>query len=315
MTSNNSKLSVRVQEDIRERLITFQAEHQIKSLSGAIGVILSKYFETSSSVPSEVETAEDRPPVEQASDALMSRGIALSTTQETLVTNIILKRIENLETRLFAEEQQRKELEIKLAVMEAELGKYRQTAQTARSQSEQRTEASTKGNKALYEEAENESNNGVSPSKTKPKTQSKGSKKLPQPKAQPKAPPEAKSEAPPEAKSEAPPEAAPPEAPPEQPLDSVETAPTPETANQVEKDSDVPVTPEAQKLETEESSSSDPLPEIMGTREISELLNWHRDKLEARKKRGNLPIEEGGYVIDCIGKEGRKLIWTVKRLK
>ncbi|MBC6479194.1 MAG: hypothetical protein GDA56_16955 [Hormoscilla sp. GM7CHS1pb] len=159
-------------------------------------------------------------------------------------------------------------------------------------------------------QVENDSGHGVIPSKTKRKTRSPRSKKLPQPEAQP-------------------------EAQPEQPLDSVETAsmspgsakstkeetlPTPEAANQVEKDSDVPVTPDfsgtvAQKLETQESSTSDPLSERMTTTEISELLNWHRDKLEARKKRGNLPIEEGGYVIDCIGKEGGKLIWTVKRLK
>ena len=159
-------------------------------------------------------------------------------------------------------------------------------------------------------EAQNDSGHGVIPSKTKRKTRSPRSKKLPQPEAQP-------------------------EAQSEQPLDSVETAsmspgsakstkeetlPTPEAANQVEKDSDVPVTPDfsgtvAQKLETQESSTSDPLSERMTTTEISELLNWHRDKLEARKKRGNLPIEEGGYVIDCIGKEGGKLIWTVKRLK
>ena len=41
----------------------------------------------------------------------------------------------------------------------------------------------------------------------------------------------------------------------------------------------------------------------MTTREIAQLLNWHRDKLEARKKRGNLPIQESGYLIDCIGEK------------
>jgi len=413
MISNNSQLSVRVQGDIRERLRTFQAEHQLKSLSGAIGVILENYFETISSVPSEVEQADVLP----ASDSM---------------TNILLKRIEKLETRLVETEKRSNELEVRLAVAEAELGNYRRTASTQGLKSLKPIQESTKPHNPIYgrgeaasiypgwelsanvsyvfsrfqtlntdearaafadkwiglcaqsidtawvvcyqllsiikekqmykipqwmegnktydsfsdyfeqrfkqpfekwlqlertykfvvetcpellegllhlesspEEAQNDSGNGVIPSKTKRKTRSPRSKKLPQPEAQP-------------------------EAQPEQPLDSVETAsmspgsaksttqetlPTPEAANQVEKDSDVPVTPEAQKLETQESSTSDPLSEIMTTREISELLNWHRDKLEARKKRGNLPIEEGGYVIDCIGKEGRKLIWTVKRLK
>lgn len=265
MTSKNSQLSFGVQEDIRERLRAFQAEHEIESLSGAIGVILENYFEKIESVPSEGERAADRPPVEPYDLPFPSA-----------MTEIILKRIEKLETRLFAEEQERKELEIRLAVMEATLLKYRQTAKIARSQSGQPTAASTKANKAVYGQLENESNNGVSSSKTKGQTASNRSQK---------------------------------------PLEIAQTAPTPETASPVEKDSDVPVTPEAQKLETQESTSSGPLPEKMTTREIAELLNWHRDKLEARKKRGNLPIEESGYVIDCIGKQGGKLIWTVKRLE
>ena len=53
------------------------------------------------------------------------------------MTDILLKRIEKLETRLFAEEQERNSLEIRLVVMEAELVKYRQIAKTARSQSGQ----------------------------------------------------------------------------------------------------------------------------------------------------------------------------------
>ncbi len=507
MTSNKSKLSVRVQGDIRERLRTFQAEHQLKSLSGAIGVILENYFETISSVPSEVEQADVLP----ASDSM---------------TNILLKRIEKLETRLVETEKHSNELEVRLvetekhsnelevrlAVAEAELGNYRRTASTQGLKSLKPIQASTKPHNSIYGrgeaasiypgwelsanvsyvfsriqtlntdearaafadkwiglcaqsidtawvvcyqllsiikekqmykipqwmegnktydsfsdyfeqrfkqpfekwlqlertykfvvetcpellegllhlesspdfsrtvEAQNDSGNGVIPSKTKRKTRSPRSQKLPQPEAQPEAQPEqpldsveTASMSPGSAKSttqetlptpeaanqvendsghgvipsktkrktrsrpsqKLPQPEAQPEAQPEQPLDSVETAsmspgsaksttqetlPTPEAANQVEKDSDVQVTPDfsgtvAQKLETQESSTSDPLSEIMTTREISELLNWHRDKLEGRKKRGNLPIQEGGYVIDCIGKEGRKLIWTVKRLK
>ncbi|MGK7905106.1 MAG: hypothetical protein AB4352_27605 [Hormoscilla sp.] len=260
MTSNNSKLSIRVQGDIRERLSAFQAEHQLKSLSGAIGVILKNYFETIAEVPSAGEGAEDLPPVEPYDLPFSSA-----------MTDILLKRIEKLETRLFAEEQQRNSLEIKLAVMEAELVKYHQTAKTARLQSGQATAVSTKANKALYEQSENESNNGVSPPQAKSKRTSKGGHSLP--------PPEAQSE---------------------KHQEIAETAPTPETASPVEKDSEATVAPP---------------PKTMTTREIAQLLNWHRDKLEARKKRGNLPIQEGGYLIDCIGKKGGKLLWSVERLE
>ena len=275
MTSNNSKLSIVVQEDIRNRLSAFQAEHQLKSLSGAIGVILENYFETIAPVPSDGVGAEELPPAKPYDLPFPSA-----------MTEIILKRIEKLETRLFAEEQERKELEIRLAVMEAELVKYRQTAQTARSQPGQPTAGSTKANKALYEQRENESNNGVSPAQTKGKTTSKGGQKL--------TPPEAQSE---------------------RPLEMAETAPTAETASPVEKDSPATVAPKVEKQETQDSTSSAPLPKTMTTREIAQLLNWHRDKLEARKKRGNLPIREDGYLIDCIGKKSGKLLWSVERLE
>ncbi|MBC6479195.1 MAG: hypothetical protein GDA56_16965 [Hormoscilla sp. GM7CHS1pb] len=131
MTSKNSQISIRVKGDIRERLITFQTEHQLKSLSGAIGVILSNYFETNSSVPSEVEQAEHLP----GSDSM---------------TNILLKRIEKLETRLVETEKRSNELEVRLAVTEAELGNYRRTATTQGSLSLKPIQASTKPHNPIY---------------------------------------------------------------------------------------------------------------------------------------------------------------------
>ena len=84
MATSNLKFSVYIPPNIHAQLKTFQAEHNIKSLSTAATAILSNYLAS-------IQTEAFAP------------GAGNVTTEDTTVIDVLTKRIANLEERLVAE--------------------------------------------------------------------------------------------------------------------------------------------------------------------------------------------------------------------
>lgn len=131
MATSNLKFSVYIPPNIHDQLKTFQAEHNIKSLSTAATAILSNYFAS-------IQTEAFAP------------GAGNVTTEDTTVIDVLAKRIANLEERLVAEEKRSDNVTTRLSVVEEELGKSHSTHTTKVVKSLKPTQQTIKPQSAIY---------------------------------------------------------------------------------------------------------------------------------------------------------------------